>query len=204
MKPSLLLALVGLCYLLLFGGLALVRRESVSLRFVLEAAILTTLVAGLAAVTEIEANPILFLLVIYFFTMRVRILVDIGNLMARRGLHSVASRFYHLALRLWPDEANRVAVQINQGVLSLQTGELDEAIEILRGALDSGKSGSLSLKQESGCHYNLAVAYERKGMDVQAGAEFKAVLDTWPGSEFARHAAAALERRQQKRNITEV
>jgi tetratricopeptide (TPR) repeat protein len=201
MRPSLVFVFVGFLYVLLFSCLALIRREGISVRFILEASILTGLVAGLAAVTEVEANPILFLLVIYLFTMRVRLLVDFGNLMARRRHYRAASRIYRLGLRFWPDDANRVAVQINQGVLSLQTGQLDEAIEMLRGTLDFGNKVSLSLKQQSGCHYNLGVAYERKGMDVQADAQFKTVLDLWPGSEFASHAAAALERRQRKKAV---
>jgi tetratricopeptide (TPR) repeat protein len=153
---------------LLFGGLALVRREGLPMRFILEACILTGLVAGLAAVTEIEANPVLFLVAIYCFTMRIRLLVDIGNLIARNGYHGAASRIYRLALKLWPDDANRASVQINQGMLDLQTGRLDQSIERLRGALESGRKGTLSLKQESGCHHNLAVAYERMGMDAEA------------------------------------
>ena len=56
----------------------------------------------------------------------------------------------------------------------------------------------MSAKHECATHYNLAVAYERKGMDAQAVVEFNAALDTWPGSEYGRRAAAALERRSKR------
>jgi outer membrane protein assembly factor BamD (BamD/ComL family) len=42
------------------------------------------------------------------------------------------------------------------------------------------------------------VAYRRKGLDAQATAEFNAVLDTWPVSEYARRAKAALEQGRHK------
>jgi outer membrane protein assembly factor BamD (BamD/ComL family) len=42
------------------------------------------------------------------------------------------------------------------------------------------------------------VAYRRKKMDAQATLEFNAVLDTWPVSEYARRAQAALDRGRHK------
>jgi hypothetical protein len=59
-----------------------------------------------------------FLLVVYLLTMRVRLIVDVGNLSAQRGSFSQADRLYALALRLWPDSAGRLVVQVNQGVSS--------------------------------------------------------------------------------------
>ncbi len=101
-----------------------------------------------------------------------------------------------MALRLWPDETGRLAVRLNQGVLDIHRGRLDEAIAEFRQVLAQSGSGYLGIKQECGCHYNLGVAYQKKGLDAQAALEFNAVLETWPASEYARYASIALERRR--------
>jgi tetratricopeptide (TPR) repeat protein len=188
--------LVGLSYVLLFGGLSLLRREGLSVQFAVEAVIFTLVVAGLSALTGAAVSPILFLLLLYLLTMRVRLLVDLGNLLARRGNFAPAASVYRLAARLWPDDAARLLVQINQGVLDLQTGRLDEAVAAFKAVLAEAKGGYLGVKHECASHYNLAVAYQRQGQDAQAVLEFNAVLETWPASEYARYAAIALERRQ--------
>jgi len=95
-----------------------------------------------------------------------------------------------------PRSLGQIQVAINQGVLSSQTGRLDDAIATLKQVLAEAAGGYLGVKHECGCHYNLAVAYERKGLDAQAAIEFNAVLDTWPDSEYARRAEAALARRR--------
>jgi len=194
--PTVVLLIVGLLYIVVFGGLSLLRREGLSFRFAVEAAILIAIITGLALLTLWQMNPILFLVLLYLVTMRVRLLVDIGNLLARRGNHRAAAATYRLARRLWPDDAGRLIVAINQGVLSSQTGRLDDAIATLKQVLAEAAGGYLGVKHECGCHYNLAVAYERKGLDAQAAIEFNAVLDTWPDSEYARRAEAALARRR--------
>ncbi len=195
MSPSLLLLLTGLLYVLFFGALSLLRREGLSARFAVEAVAITLLAAGLSYTGGFDPHPVMFLVVLYLLTLRVRLLVDLGNAMARRGNRDAAARVYRLALRLWPDEASRLSVEVNQGVLSLQNGLLDEAIAIFERVLGA-RNGFLGVKNECGCHYNLGVAYSRKGLAGQAVREFNAVLDTWPASEYARHARLALERRK--------
>jgi tetratricopeptide (TPR) repeat protein len=152
----------------------------------------------LAAFTQFQMNGVVLILLLYVLTMRVRLLVDLANYLARRGQRARASSVYELAWRLWPDAAGQLILQINQGVLSLQEGDLDRAITLLQGVLQQAGGGFLGAKHECATHYNLAVAYERKGLDAQAVMEFNAALDTWPGSEFARRAAAALQRRSKR------
>jgi len=196
MNLSLLLTLIGLLYILLFGGLSLLRRESLSIRFAVEAMLVTLIVAGMTFLTNFPTNPVLFLILIYTITMRIRLLVDLGNLLARRGNYKQATSLYRLAQRLWPDDTGRLIIQINQGVLSLQQGNLDQAIQTFKHVLDQAESGYLGAKHEAGCHYDLAVAYQRQGLEAQATLEFNAALDTYPGSEYAQRAADALERRR--------
>lgn len=198
MAPPLFLLLVGFCYILVFGGLSWLRREGFSLRFALEAILITAIAAGLAAFTPFRMSGMLLVILLYVVTMRVRLLIDLANLLARRGQRERAASVYALAARLGPDPAGRLLLQINRGVLSLQEGDLDGAIAALQGVLAEAGSGFLSAKHECATHYNLAVAYERKGLDAQACVEYNAALDTWPSSEFGRRAAAALQRRRKR------
>jgi len=194
--PSLLLALVGLLYVLMFGGLRFLRQEGISARFAVEACAIITIVVGLVQLTGFVLNPAVFIVMLHVTTMRVRLLVDVSNMLARRGQLTMAARIYHLAARLWPDPASRLIVCMNQGVLALQSGRPDEAIAILRQVLAEAPAGYLGARHASACHYNLGVAYQKKGLDAQATLEFNAVLDTWPASEYARYARIALERRK--------
>ncbi len=196
MSPPLLLALLGLLYILVFGGLMFLRQEGISARFAIEASVIVAGVAGLAQLTGFAMNPAIFILLLHVITMRARLLADLGNMLAQRKELAAAARVYLLAERLWPDEASRHIVRMNQGVLALQRGQPDEAIATLRQVLTEAAGGYLGAKHESACHYNLAVAYQKKGLDAQATLEFNAVLDTWPASEYARYANIALERRK--------
>ncbi len=198
MAPHLLIALVGLLYVLFFGVLSFFRREGISMRFTGEAILLTALFAGISALTGADFNPALFVAVLYLITMRVRLLVDLGNLLARRGNHSLAERVYTLALRLGPDETGRLMVQLNQGVLALHAGRPEAAVATLRQVLAAAEGGYLGVKSLAACHYNLGVAYLRQGQDAQASLAFNAVLDTWPATEYARYARIALEKRKRK------
>ncbi len=192
MHPTLLLLLVGLLYILVFGALAYFRREGLSLRFAYESLALTLLVCALS-LAGVDIPPVLFLLLLYLLTMRVRLLVDLGNLYARQGRFPFANRIYALAARLWPDAANRLIVRVNQGTARLQQGALDEAIAAFKEVLQEAGAGSLGLKYEAAAHYNLGLAYRRSGQETLAVGEFRRVLDVWPVSECARRAQACLK-----------
>ncbi|NCP16533.1 tetratricopeptide repeat protein [bacterium] len=194
MSLPVLLLLVGFAYVVLVGGLSLFRREGLSLRFAIEAVILTGLASGLVALTGFYVHPVLFLLVLYLITMRVRLLVDIGTTLAKSGRLLQAESVYQLAARLWPDQTGLLVLQVNRGTALMQAGKLDEAIAMLKGVLGRSEQGYLGVKYEAAAHYNLGVAYLRKNQNAQAVIEFNAVLNTWPASEHARRAAAALEK----------
>ncbi len=198
MALPLFILLEGLLYVVCFGGLSLFRREGLSIQFAVEAIAIAIIAAGLAAFTPFAINPIWVLAIIYLVTQRVRLLVDLGTLFARRGNFVRAEQMYNLALRLWPDHTGRLIVEVNQGTARLQQGAVDEAITTLKSVLDKASLGYLGLKYEAAAHYNLGVAYRRKQMETQATLEFNAVLDTWPASIYARRAEMALEKSHHK------
>ena len=195
---AVLLLLVGCAYVVLVGGLSLLRREGLSLRLAVEAALIILLAIGLVVVTGLVIHPVLFLLFLYVVTMRVRILVDLGSAFARSKRFPQAEGLFKLASRLQPDQTGKLIIRVNQGTLLLQQGNLDEAIEVLRGVLEHSTRDYLGVKYEVAAHYNLGVAYLRKKLEAQATVEFNAVLEAWPASEFARRAASALEQHRRK------
>lgn len=198
MSNPMILLFVGLAYILLTGGLALFRREGLSLRFALEAVALTGLASGVIALSGYALNPVLFLVGLYLATMRVRLLVDLGTLFARQGRGRLANRLFGLGEHLGPDEASRLALWVNQATLWLQEDGLDPAIERLQAVLQESGKGYLGVKYEAAAHFNLGVAYQRKRLPARAIAEYNAVVDTWPGSLIAQRAQEALHRLRQR------
>lgn len=195
-----ILLLEGFSFVVLFGVVSLLKREGLSRRFAIEAVIFTLVVSGLTALTGIQTHPILFLILIYLLTMRVRILVDLGNIFARRGQFELADKLYNLAERLWPDATNCLILRVNLGTSLLQQKKLDEAIAMFNEILEQAEHGYLGVKYEAATHYNMGVAYLRKNMDARASIAFNAVIDTWPASEYARRAEVALEKNRRKNN----
>jgi tetratricopeptide (TPR) repeat protein len=193
-----MILLEGLLFVVVVGALSLFRREGLSLQFALEAMAVMAILSGLTAFTPWQVSPILALVLVYLVTMRVRLLVDLGTLLAERGQFTRSDRLYALALRLWPDQTGRLMIQVNQGVACLQRKSLDEGITIFKSVLGQAGQGYLGVKYESAAHYNLGVAYRRKNMEAQAITEFNAVLDTWPASVYARRAEIALAQKRQK------
>jgi len=198
MSLPITIMLVGFAYVIFFGVYSWLRREGLSLRFAREAVVFTLFVSGLIAFAGIPVQPVTFLVLLYFITIRVRLLVDLGNIFAKRGNFKLAGQTYQLANTLWPDEAGRLIIQVNQGTALLQQKKVDEAIALLKSVIKQAENGYLGVKYEAAAHYNLGVAYQRKNLDAQATVAFNAVLDTWPTSKYARHASAALERRRKK------
>jgi hypothetical protein len=124
-----ILLLEGFSFVVLFGAVSLLKREGLSSRFAFEALIFTLVVSGLTALTGIQTHPVLFLVLIYLLAMRVRILVDLGNIFAKRGQFESADKFYNLADRLWPDATNHLILKVNQGTSLLQQKNLTKQLQ---------------------------------------------------------------------------
>ena len=198
MGLPIIILLVGLAYIVIFGGIALLRREGLSMRFAIEALVFTLFISGLVALIGFELNPVFFLLILYLITMRVRILVDLGVIFARQGKVNTAGRLYAAAMRLLPDATAMLILKVNQATLFLQEGKLDEAIAMFTDVLQQANQGYLGVKYEAASHYNLGVAYLRQNAQGRANVEFNAVIDTWPASLYAHHAQQALDRLRAK------
>jgi tetratricopeptide (TPR) repeat protein len=195
MNPNLLILLVSLLFILVFGGLPVLRREGLSLQLAVETLVLTSLGIGASLLIGFRLEPILFFIFLYLIVMRCRLLIDVGNLLSTRGRHQLALSVYRLAMRLEPDFPVRLTALISYGAVLVRVGALEEAIRILEEVLEKGKE-RLQLKHESACHYNLGVAYMRLGREGRAVREFNETIDTWPLSPYAQGARAALERRR--------
>ncbi len=195
MQGTGVIVLVGLLYIVFFGGLSLLRREGLSLRFALESLLITG-VAALISLAGYTIHPALFLLILYVLTMRGRILTEAANILAKQGKFDAADRLYAWALRLWPDPSTRHIIHINQATSLIKRGDLDRAIEQLLAVL--GDPEYLGVKYEAAAHYNLGIAYLRKEMHARAVVELNAAIDVWPVSEYARYARIVLKKHREE------
>lgn len=198
MSLHLMIGLIGLLYILMFGGMSLLRREGLSARFAIEAVCITAIAVILVVLTPIQIHPVLFLLLLYVITLRVRLLVDLANFFARRGSYVQAERIYNLASHLWPDLTSRLIVMVNQAILRLQENKIDESIPLFTEVLDQANHSSLGVKYEAAAHFNLGVAYLRQNNNSKATIEFNSTIDTWPASPYAQRAQQALERQRHR------
>jgi tetratricopeptide (TPR) repeat protein len=198
MSLHLLIGLIGLLYIVVFGGMSLLRREGLSIRFAVESVCITAIIVILVVLTSLQIHPVLFLLLLYMITMRVRIVVDLANVFARRGNYAQAERIYDLASHLWPDQTSDLIIKVNHAILLLQKNQINESISMFTEILSQANQGYLGVKYESAAHFNLGVAYLRNNNNSMATIEFNAVLDTWPASLYARRAQEALEHQRIK------
>lgn len=196
MNPYLLSLLVACLYIVVFGGLSLVRREGLSAQFALESVVLTALLVGGSWAIGLPISPFLVLIVLYLVTMRSRLVVDVANFLARRRKYDAASRMYSLGLAWWPDISARLIVLANRGAAELHSGQVEAAIKTFEGVLDSEHRSRLGIKYEAATHYNLAYAYEQSGDEANATTHYNEAADLLPGSVFAKAAQAALKRRK--------
>jgi tetratricopeptide (TPR) repeat protein len=193
MNPSLLILLSGAIYLFGFGALSFLRRQGVSLRFVVEGIVITA--AGVAlTLASIPVHPLLFLIAIYLITMRVRLLVDLGNAFSDRGRFGQALEIFRLALSLGPDAVSRRIVLINRGVAQLRMRDPGAAYHTLTEAL-AGEQGQPGAKYLAGGLFNLGLACRRTKREAEAVVNFHKTIDTLPGSVYAQGAAQALKER---------
>ena len=64
MNPHLLIVTIGLFYIVVFGGMSVLRREGLSAQFAFEVLGITGLVEAGALLTGTTVNPVLFLVLI--------------------------------------------------------------------------------------------------------------------------------------------
>ena len=195
MHPSLRILLVGLLYILGFGALSFMRRQGLSTRFAVEALIITALFAALSYAAAALANPILFLIILYLVTMRVRLLVDLGNWLTSKGRYEQAFALYRFALRLGPDTVSRQIALINRGVTQLRMQEPEAAYITLKEALADEKMRP-GAKYLSAGYYNLGLACRRTGREPEAIHRFNEAIDALPTSIYAHGARQALKKRK--------
>lgn len=193
MHPSLLILLVGLLYVLGFGALSFMRRQGLSTRFAVEGLILTGIGAALTYVS-VPVNPVLFLVILYLVTMRVRLLVDLGNWFTSRKQHDRALALFRLALRLRPDAVSRQIVLINRGVTQLRMQEPEAACLTLEQVLADERLRPGARYLAAG-YYNLGLAYRRTGREAEAIRRFNEAIDALPNSIYAHAARQALKKR---------
>ncbi len=195
MNPHLLILLEALLFILIFGGLPVLRKEGLSLQLAAEVLVLAGLSIGASLLIGLRPDPIIFLILLYLIVMRCRVLIDLGNLLSSRGRHQAALSVYRLAMRLGPDFPARLLALISYGAVLVRIGALEEAVRILEGVVEKG-GDHLQPKHESACHYNLGVAYLQLGNESRAVREFNETIDALPLSPYAKYAQVALERRR--------
>jgi tetratricopeptide (TPR) repeat protein len=201
LHPSLLILLVSLLYLLGFGALSYMRRQGLSARLAVEGLIVAAIGAVLPLVS-VPVNPALFLAVIYVVTMRVRLLVDLGNWLTSRGRYGQALDLYQFALRLGPDAVSRQITLINRGVTQLRMQEPEAAYLTLTEALVDEKVEP-GAKYLAAGYYNLGLACRRTGREAEAIRHFNEAIDSMPTSIYAHGARQALQRRSQEQQGTQ-
>jgi tetratricopeptide (TPR) repeat protein len=190
MTPSFLIFLVGLLYVVIFWTLSLLRRERLSNQFAYEGLVLTGIVYAAVQWGGMTFHPIYFLIVIYLITMRIRLLVELGNLLSKAGHQHQALALYRLAMHLFSDRSSRLIASINMGAAYLSLARIERAIEVLESA-KAHVSNQLGPKHAAGCCYNLGMAYRRAGRHADALRQFAEVGDAYPMSLYAKMAERA-------------
>ncbi len=192
LDSPLAIPLIGLLYVLGFGVLSFGRRQGLSIRFAVEGIIITAISTALRY-AGVPVHPLVFLIVLYVVTMRVRLLVDLGNWFSGRGQFVRAMALYRLALKAGPDLSSRQIVLINQGVAQLRDQDPEGAYVTLRKALGEDR-GPVSARHLAAGYYNLGLASRRSGRESEAIRRFNEAIDAWPDSIYGRAAKEELKK----------
>src|SRR5512136_2167635 len=155
MSLHIMIGLIGLIYIVIFGAMALLRREGLSIRFAVEAVCVTAVAVILVVLTPIQIHPVIFLLLLYIITLRVRMLVDLANIFATRHNYALAEKLYNFAAHVWPDPTSDLIIKVNHAIMLLQKNQLDESIALFHDILAQSNKGYLGVKYEAAAHYNL-------------------------------------------------
>ena len=170
------------------------RRQGLSTRFAIEGVIVAT-IGALLPLASVPVSPVVFLIVIYLTTMRVRLLVDLGNWFASRGRYSQALDLYRFCLRLGPDIVSSQIALINRGVIQLRMQEPEAAYLTLKDAL-ADEELRPGAKYLAAGYYNLGLACRRTGREAEAIRHFNEAIDSLPTSIYAHGARQALKERK--------
>jgi tetratricopeptide (TPR) repeat protein len=195
-NPYGVLILEALLFALGFGALTWLRGEGLPGRFAWEVLGLTTVILSLSWVAKAPIHPVLFLVVIYVLTMRARLLVDLANALSARQKYEAAFSVLRLAQRVASDPISQTLVYINTGVVLIRQKHFEEAVQLLKSALQGIPAGRGGPKYEAACRYNLGLAHLRAGQESEAVQQFNAVIELLPNSLYAHGARAALGRRK--------
>ena len=196
--PALLILFVGLLYVIGFGGLSLLRQQGLSIRFAVEGLVITAL-GTVLVFASVPVHPLLFLVVLYLVTMRVRLLIDFGNWFAGRARYDRALALFRLAGRLWPDRSGEQLVLINRGVTELRMNDPETAYHTLLGVL-SDEHTRTGARHVSAALYNLGLASRRTGREAEALRRFNEAVDACPASIYAQAAQRAIEEAKKSRS----
>ncbi len=189
--PAFLSLSIGLLYILGFGGLSLLRRQGLSTRFAIESLCVTGVGVALTFAYP-RFPPLLFLIVLYLITMRVRLMTDLANAFLARKQFPRAMATYRLALRLWPDPVSRQIVLINRGVAELRAAEPETAYATLNEALADAEL-KIGAHYLAAGYYNLGLAARRTHREAEAIRRFNEAIDMLPHSIYAQAARRALQ-----------
>lgn len=197
MNPHLLILIIGIFYILIFGGLSLLRREGLSTQFAIEVLVLTILVEAIALLLGTTVDPLMFLIFIYLISMRGRLLVDLANALSSRGRQRDAMKLLQWALRLLPDRSTRLVIQVNMGIVQLRRKNPASAQELFENVLAEYEvSGGLGVKYEAACRYNLGQALMQQNNEAEAVRQFNETMVIYPNSIYSKAAERVLEKRR--------
>ncbi|MBN1317088.1 MAG: hypothetical protein JXA42_16520 [Anaerolineales bacterium] len=199
-NPHVLILFTGLFYILIFGGLSLLRREGLSTQFAIEVLLLTLLSEAIALAIGTTIDPLVFLAFIYLVSMRGRLLTDLANLLSSRGRQKNAIKILQWALQLYPDRSTRLVIEVNMGIVQLRRKNPASAQEILVNVLrDMDAGGGLGIKYEAACRYNLGQAYMQQEKLAKAIEQFNETMVIFPSSIYSRSADRILEQLRSQR-----
>jgi len=203
MNPHLINVTIGIFFILVFGALSLLRREGLSTQFAVEVLVLTAVVEIVSILLNIVLNPILFLILIYLVSMRVRLLVDIASMLSNRGRQRDAINLLQFAMRLRPDRSSRLVVLVNMGIVQLRRKSPESARELFQMVLEESEQGYLGIKYEAACRYNLGLALQQLGHEAEAVRQYNEVRVIFPNSIYSKAAEIALDKRKQPKQENE-
>lgn len=200
MSPFLINIALGIFFILIFGGMSLLRREGLSLQFAVESLIITIVVVGISFLLNTPVDPILFLVFIYLITMRCRLLVDIANALSSRGRQRDAIKLLQWAMNLRPDRSTSFVIQVNMGIVQLRRKNPESAQELFFDVLQKHEEGGgLGIKYEAACRYNLGLALIKLDREAEAVRQFNETMVVFPTSIYSKAADKALRERRSGR-----